>query len=172
MRFWFDTEFLEDPAYPIELISIGIVREDGEEYYAEVDLDDAVFTRILDHEWLMANVVPHLDRTHMKYKSTIASEIREFTKGPKPEFWAYCGAYDWVVLNQLYGAMVDHPTQWSFYCNDIAQLCTNLGFNRRNLPPITEEHGTAHNALADARWCRDAYYFLRNKGAIVSEEGS
>lgn len=169
MRYFFDTEFLEDPAYPIELISIGIVAEDGREYYAEVDLDDSVFERVLDHEWLMANVVPHLARNHMKHKWQIASEIAEFTRNPNPEFWAYCGAYDWVVLNQLYGAMVNHPSSWAFYCNDIAQLAHNLGINRRTLPPITEEHGTAHNALADARWCRDAYLYLRNKGAVINE---
>ena len=169
MRYWFDTEFLEDPAYPIELISIGIVREDGEEYYAEVDLDTAVFERVLDHEWLMANVVPYLSRTHMKYKSKIAEEIDAFVTGHSPEFWAYCGAYDWVVLNQLYGAMVDHPKRWPFYCNDVAQLCKNLGIPRSRLPKLTEEHGTAHNALADARWCRDAYVWLREKGAVISD---
>jgi hypothetical protein len=168
MKYWFDTEFIEDPNYPIELISIGIVAEDGREFYAEVDLSTEVFERVLDHEWLMANVVPYLDRTHMKYKAQIADEIQNFITGPAPEFWAFCGAYDWVVLNQLYGAMVDHPSKWPFYCNDIAQLCHNLGFNRRSLPPLTEEHGTAHNSLADARWTRDAYLFLRNKGAVIN----
>jgi hypothetical protein len=172
MKYWYDTEFLEDPNYPIELISIGIVAEDGREYYAEVDLDDKVFERVLDHEWLMAYVIPHLSRTHMKHKSQIADEIRLFVTGNKPEFWAYCGAYDHVVLNQLYGTMVDHPSKWPFYTNDIAQLAHNLGFNRRDLPELTEEHGVAHSAISDARWCRDAYYTLRHHGAIINEESN
>lgn len=169
MRYFIDTEFLEHPDYPIELISIGIAAEDGREYYAEVDLDTTVFERMLDHEFLREHVIPHLNRTHMKYKSQIADEIQQFITGPNPEFWAFCGAYDWVVLNQLYGSMVDHPPKWPYYCNDIAQLAHNLGISRRSLPPLTEEHGTAHNALADARWCRDAYLWLRNKGAVINE---
>jgi len=33
MRYWYDTEFIEDGS-TIDLISIGIVAEDGREYYA------------------------------------------------------------------------------------------------------------------------------------------
>ena len=34
MRFWFDTEFIED-GHTIDLISIGVVAEDGRGFYAE-----------------------------------------------------------------------------------------------------------------------------------------
>ena len=34
MKYWMDTEFIERP-YTIDLISIGIVAEDGREFYAE-----------------------------------------------------------------------------------------------------------------------------------------
>jgi hypothetical protein len=34
MRYWLDTEFIED-GHTIDLISIGIVAEDGRELYAE-----------------------------------------------------------------------------------------------------------------------------------------
>ena len=33
MKFWFDTEFIED-GRTIDLISIGMVAEDGRQYYA------------------------------------------------------------------------------------------------------------------------------------------
>ncbi|HEU4360304.1 MAG TPA: hypothetical protein VFR27_02205, partial [Mycobacterium sp.] len=33
MRYFYDTEFIDD-GYTIELISIGVVAEDGREYYA------------------------------------------------------------------------------------------------------------------------------------------
>jgi hypothetical protein len=169
MKYWLDTEFIEDPRFPIELISIGIVAEDGREYYAEVDLDDETRDRVLSHDWLMANVWPHLDMTDLKSKDTIANEVWSFCTGQKPEFWGFCSAYDWVVLNQLYGTMVAHPPKWAFYCNDIAQLAHNLGVNRRSLPEQTDEHGTAHNALADARWTRDAYLWLRHQGAVITD---
>ena len=34
MRIWFDTEFIED-GRTVDLLSIGMVREDGATYYAE-----------------------------------------------------------------------------------------------------------------------------------------
>lgn len=61
MRCWYDTEFLED-GKTIELISIGMVAEDGREMYA-VSEDIAatpLHDRICRHPWLMENVVPHL----------------------------------------------------------------------------------------------------------------
>lgn len=53
----YDTEFLDDGS-TIELISIGIVCDDGREYYAvNSDMDTQ---RIGKHQWLMDNVWPHL----------------------------------------------------------------------------------------------------------------
>jgi hypothetical protein len=34
MKYWMDTEFIERP-YTIDLISIGLVAEDGREFYAD-----------------------------------------------------------------------------------------------------------------------------------------
>src|SRR5882762_5629922 len=59
MKIWYDTEFLED-GKTIELISIGMVREDGEEYYAVVDVGAITWLRITQHDWLMRNVIPSL----------------------------------------------------------------------------------------------------------------
>lgn len=53
----YDTEFLED-GHTIDLISIGIVCEDGREYYAINS--DADWDRIRKDDWLMENVVAHL----------------------------------------------------------------------------------------------------------------
>jgi hypothetical protein len=53
----YDTEFLED-GETIELISIGMVAEDGYEYYAvNRDMPER---RIRRHPWLMENVVPNV----------------------------------------------------------------------------------------------------------------
>lgn len=54
-RIWFDTEFIED-GRTIDLISIGMVRDDGCEFYMENSECD--FSRVSD--WVKANVVPHL----------------------------------------------------------------------------------------------------------------
>lgn len=56
MRYWFDTEFIED-GKTIDLLSIGIVAEDGREFYAEnVEAD---LTKGSD--WVQHNVIVHLD---------------------------------------------------------------------------------------------------------------
>ncbi|TWH05595.1 uncharacterized protein DUF5051, partial [Rhodococcus rhodochrous J45] len=55
MKYFYDTEFLENGS-TIDLISIGIVAEDGREYYAvNSDMDH---DRIAHDEWLCKNVVP------------------------------------------------------------------------------------------------------------------
>jgi hypothetical protein len=63
--YWYDTEFLED-GRTIDLISIGIVAEDGREYYAVSDetTRGKLNRRIRKHDWLMANVVPSLPKPY------------------------------------------------------------------------------------------------------------
>jgi hypothetical protein len=63
IRYWFDTEFLETGS-SIDLISIGIVAEDGREYYAVVeeigDDETELYKRIVRERWLMENVISRL----------------------------------------------------------------------------------------------------------------
>lgn len=148
MRFWFDTEFIED-GKSIDLISIGIKAEDGREYYAEsVDCDQSRAC-----PWVAENVLPHLTGERIPRKQ-IAAEIVEFV-GARPEFWAYYGAYDWVVLCQLYGRMVDLPKTWPMWCRDLKQLC-----EARGDPQLPPNSGVAHNALADAVWTAECWKML------------
>src|ERR1700683_2497713 len=109
MRFWFDTEFW-DTGDRIHLISIGIASEDGRELYME--LDGIGQLGIPNNHWLIKNVIPHLGGPKFHW-SKVADAIVDFV-GLDPEFWAYCGAYDWVVLSQLYGPLVDRPESWPF----------------------------------------------------------
>ena len=150
MRFWFDTEFIED-GRTIDLISIGIVAEDGREYYAEAAECD--LSRASD--WVKQNVLPHL-RGETKPRAQIAAEIVAFV-GEQPEVWAYYAGYDWVALCQLYGRMVDLPKGWPMFCLDIKQVAHELG------NPELPRHGEGeHDALSDARWNRTAWQLLRS----------
>ncbi len=155
MRFWFDTEFIED-GKTIDLMSIGVVAEDGRTYYAEAaecDLSRA-------SEWVRENVIPHLTGA-AKLRSEIASDLVAFF-GESPEIWGYYADYDWVVLCQLYGTMMQLPAGWPMYCRDVKQLAYSLG------NPILPAQTTAeHNALADAEWTRDAWAFLSPDGGPV-----
>ena len=143
MKIWFDTEFIED-GKTIDLLSIGMIREDGATYYAEnreADLNKA-------DDWVRANVFPHMTFRDSIDRGRIAAQIIDFA-GDKPEFWAYYADYDWVVLCQLYGRMIDLPQGWPMFCRDTQQL---LLATKSQRVPATE--GNAHNALDDAIWCK------------------
>lgn len=166
MRYFFDTEFIErGPEHPIRLLSIGIVAEDGREYYCEVpnarQLVNADFATFNDR-WLIDNVRPHLhDGAGRPYRGRdIRGEIIAFcdpeTFG-KPEFWAYFADYDWVVLCQIFGRMIDLPKGWPMHCLDVKQEMKTRGVKREQLP---EQGDAEHSALNDARWTRDAHSFV------------
>ena len=182
MRFWYDTEFLDD-GKEIGLISIGIVAEDGREYYA-INAD-APWHRIVHHDWLMENVIPHLgihswsvgvggrlapvffNLTPLRFSYEIAKDVREFLN-PDPEdyrhteLWAWCAAYDHVGLYQQWGPMESvHGTGLPFYTHDLKSI-HDLFLNDeqrdelRNLP----FSGNLHNALDDARQLRDRWEYV------------
>lgn len=151
MKIWFDTEFYEN-GRTIELISIGMVREDGAKLYFETTDGGALCQK---STWLMENVWPHLKQTWTN-PYTIASAISEFA-GEKPEFWAYYADYDWVVLCQLYGRMIDLPKGWPMFCMDVKQLAV-----MKCNPKLPKQKTSEHNALADALWCKEAWEFLQS----------
>ena len=91
MKIWFDTEFIED-GRTIDLISIGMIAEDGREYYAEA----AECDHSRADQWVKDNVLTHLTG-ETKSRSQIAQDIIIFA-GPSPEVWAYYADYDWVAL--------------------------------------------------------------------------
>jgi len=184
MRIFYDTEFLED-GKTIDLISIGMVRDDGTEYYAVAA--DAPWGRIREHEWLCENVVPHLplgrvgsfppdqkiikaspgspdlywfdiDRQSSLVRPCrlIANEVRDFIlASPDPQLWAWYGAYDHVVLCRLWGRMIDLPKGVPMWTNDLKQEAERLGN-----PQVPEQASGEHNALADARHNREIARFL------------
>lgn len=155
MKYFFDTEFIED-GRTIDLISIGVVCDDGRELYlcnADCDLSRA-------SHWVIANVIPHLppcsDKSIWFPKSVIAGALGRFAAPEtKPEFWAYYADYDWVALCQLFGRMIDLPSHFPMWCRDLKQLSWSLGS-----PKHPKQESTEHNALDDARWNRDLYRML------------
>jgi hypothetical protein len=152
MRYFIDTEFIErGPNFPIQLISIGIVSEDGREFYAvSSDFDPATAS-----EWVKNNVLDRLGSVERWPINYIASRILMFIRAQRPEFWGYYADYDWVVFCQIFGTMMDLPKGFPMYCRDIKQLCDEKGN-----PKLPEQGKGEHNALADARWNKIAWEFL------------
>lgn len=171
MRYYHDHEFLED-GKTIELISSGIVCEDGREFYAVNS--EMPWARIMQHEWLMDNVVtslplrkgtntPLLDYDHPAVMSRqgIRREIVRFFRAVEEpvELWAWYGAYDHVALAQLFGRMIDLPYSLiPMWTNDLRQETERLGCY--NELPSRDEMPGHHNALDDARWNKEVGDFL------------
>lgn len=161
MKYWYDTEFIED-GKTIDLISIGIVAEDGREFYAQ----NGECRLQLASQWVEDNVFPSLDDLRLtefgwarranslcwEKRHAIREKLLAFIGSDIPEFWGYYSAYDHIALCQLFGTMMDLPEGWPMFTRDIQQEADRIGFKA-----FPEQQGTAHNALDDARWTRDAW---------------
>lgn len=151
MKYFFDTEFIErfhkpffgKPRHVIDLISIGIVAEDGRYYSAisnEYNYKDA-------SDWVKENVIDLLyiytvhgdqrnrydsnnfQKAYGKSNKVIAEEIKEFILTPyvdygnsNHEFYGYYADYDWVLLCSLFGTMMNLPKGFPMFCIDLKQM--------------------------------------------------
>jgi len=154
-RYFIDTEFSEGNNI-IDFISIGIVSDDGREFYEISNQFDAEKC----NPWVQNNILPLLPIEFVKPRSsnieTRDKLINFVGPGEEIEFWTYYGSYDWVCVCQLFGAMVNLPENWPMFAMDIKQEAVRLGN-----PKLPATHINNHNALADAKWNRLAYNFLK-----------
>lgn len=146
MRFFYDTEFIED-GETIDLVSIGVVSETGGEFYAvstEFDAQKA-------GPWVCRHVLPKLPaRSHPAWcnRAQIRDDLLRFIGRPREgvQLWAWLAAYDHVAFAQLWGAMPALPRRLPRFTRDLRQRWEDLG--KPKLPPAPTD---AHDALADAR---------------------
>jgi hypothetical protein len=155
MRYWYDCEFLDD-GRTIDLISIGIVAEDGRELY----LESADFDKGKANQWVRENVFPQLKggeyRWPLRSIKVTLLDFFDIEDYGEPELWGYYSAYDHVAFCQIFGTMMDLPKGYPMYTRDIKQWCDALGN-----PRMPEQGKGEHNALADARWNKLAWEFLK-----------
>lgn len=169
MKYFLDTEFIEGFHKPlfgkkrhfIDLISIGIVAEDGRELYLiskEYDYDKA-------DDWVKENVilpiylqtvhgdmrnncdVSNFHKIHGISNKDIAQSVFEFctqdiitiekakyydVKYEDIDFYGYYADYDWVVFCSLFGRMIDLPNGFPMYCRDLKQELDAKYMNQQN----------------------------------------
>lgn len=147
-KVFFDCEFVEYPN-TIQLISIGMVKENGEEYYAVADFDDSLLDK---NQWVKQNVIPILWQgmsgpKTIKTVRHISEEVLEFLGDlSEVQLCGYYCDYDWVIFCWMFGPMIDLPEGMSMYCWDLKQyLDDNKYYGDHPLNPVE------HNALWDAR---------------------
>jgi hypothetical protein len=189
LRYYYDTEFIED-GKTIELISIGIVAEDGREYYAVNS--EAPMDRIRADDWLMRNVISSLPVTSKSsMEAYLAHPANTF---PKPstifidlDKTATVVRPRQVIANEvrdfLLAAGADIELWANYAACDFVALYQLFGrmialpdgipmfthdlqqeLRRAGNPPMPEQAAGLHNALADARHlktCFDALGTLR-----------
>lgn len=157
MKVFLDTEFT-GLHKGTTLISIGLVAENGDRFYAE--LDD--FDRDQLDPWLSENIIDKLTGKNVMGKSELAVQLREFLgKYDTVEMWSDCLAYDWVLFNDIFGGAFDIPKNVYYIPFDICTLFKIKGIdpdiNREEFAAISATNAQKHNALWDARVIKACY---------------
>jgi hypothetical protein len=162
MKFFLDTEF-SDTGRVVHPISIGIVADDGREYYAEI----ASAWRTGADPWIVENVGKHLGLPTL-FPTEAAKEIAEFIGNEPAEFWAYWAAYDWVVFCQVFGGLMKLPKNVSPWIRDLAWLDPSL----ERIRALKVNNPKPHHALYDARELREQYARLTASALETAVEGA
>ncbi|OFT88479.1 polyadenylate-specific 3'-exoribonuclease AS [Corynebacterium auriscanis] len=156
MKYFYDTEFIED-GQTIDLVSIGVVAEDGREFYAvSTEFDESKAGDWVRHHVLP--LLPHRTDSAWMDRATLRAKLFEFLvpnyepgrkiRGhERPELWAWVGAYDHVALAQLWGDMTKLPRELPRFSHELKQLWEMAG-----RPRLPEAPTNAHDALEDARF--------------------
>lgn len=191
MKYFLDTEFItgfkkpikslptfgnfNKPEFFIQLISIGIVCEDGREFYAVSN----EFDESLADDWVKENVISKLEYWQKLDASTsichrgvnskkfgksiieIRNEVVKLLGGgcdeyspklyvPKEtEIYAYFADYDWVVFCNLFGRMIDLPEGMPMYCKDLKQYLDDFAKKEAESNNISFE--TALKAIKESQ---------------------
>lgn len=151
-RYFYDCEFIED-GVTIELVSIGVVAQDGREFYAvSTEFDPA-----RAGGWVRANVLDKLPPPAdpaWRSRRQIRADLEQFLLAPglPVQLWAWLAAYDHVALAQLWGAMPALPRAIPRLTREIRQHWEAAG-----CPPLPGHGDRRHDALADARLARQRW---------------
>jgi hypothetical protein len=146
VRYFYDCEFIED-GRTIDLVSIGVVAEDGREFYAVSTGFDP--SRAID--WVRKNVLDKLPSPSdpaWRPLERIRDELLAFLiePGEAIELWAWMAGYDHVALAQLWGDMRALPRPIPRFTHELRQRWEDAGS-----PPLPAAPPDQHDALADAR---------------------
>jgi hypothetical protein len=158
--YFLDTEFSER-GQCVELLSIGLVSDDGREYYAQNS--DASLSSC--NEFVQQKVIPLFTEDAWKPLETIKDNVLEYFRadleqGRSFDVWTYFGNYDWVALcGSVFGGMTQTPKGFPYSAFDLQQYAHHLGLRKIRVA----KPQNIHNALADARWNRDAYAWLKRQ---------
>ena len=152
---FFDTAFSDLDAEKGELLSIGMVKPDGEELYLEIEYDGE------PSDWVKENVMPLLNSKKVSEENA-RDEIRSFLGDGSPYLLSYVNQFDAIFWYKLFGART-HPA--AKIPIDFSSMLFTLGFNPGSLSNddflddlgIDVSKYQKHNALDDAKLLKEVY---------------
>lgn len=162
--FW-DTEFSSLDPSKGEILSIGMVKLNGEELYLELEHDGEV------SDWVKENVSEHLKGPRIS-REEARERIREFVGSTKPYLVAYVNQFDVIYLYKLFGlARTTENLPFYWIPIDFASMLFVLGidpekYSIEEKDNLFEQLGIDaskyrhHHALDDAKLLYEVYLKL------------
>lgn len=137
MRIWLDTEF---NSFQGELLSIGMIAENGEYFYAWFDIGQKNL-----HPWVLENVYPHIN-----YDFAVCEpEHPHFAKQRLSNYLRRCCTEDWVEIIVDWPEDVKHLTEFMITGPGL-MIETPVVMKFTIDRSINGQSRVPHNALRDA----------------------
>jgi DNA polymerase III epsilon subunit-like protein len=159
---FFDSEFTNLNPYIGEILSIGMVKENGEKLYIELDCSAEC------SDWVKNNILPTLGKEKVSREEAVRMII-DFVGKDKPIMIANVNQYDTIYLYKLFNGP---ETPFFWVPIDFASILFEKGYEPEdyiNRGRIFKEFGidinryNQHNALDDAELLRETYLALKKK---------
>lgn len=160
-----DTEFSDLDPYKGEILSIGMVKLDGQELYLELEHSGET------SEWVNKHIIPVLTEEKVG-KEEANNRIRGFLGDSLPFAVAFVDNYDVIYLTKIFGAG-KLPFRWMTV--DFASILFAIGVNPVKFQldsagarsfykrlGIDMKNYRQHHALDDAKLLRDVWLKIVN----------
>jgi len=153
-----DTEFSTLDPYRGEILSIGLIKLNGEELYLELEYAGEI------SDWVKENIILNLKEPKVS-RDEAKEKIKSFIGDKKPFMISYVNQFDTIYWYKLFG-VDNNPCYWipidfasilfasgidpeSYYFGDKNNFYEKIG--------IDHSKYKQHNALDDAKLLREVY---------------
>lgn len=159
---FFDTEFSSLDSSKGEILSLGLIKLDGQELYLELEIEGEVDI------WPKENILPNLTKEKVN-KIEAIKLINQFVGETKPYVVAYVNQFDMIYFYKLFG-LSNFNNKFNWIPIDFASILFRQGIDPELLSNwdqdflkklnIDSSKLKQHNALDDAKLLREVYLKL------------
>jgi hypothetical protein len=161
---FFDTEYAGNDTCESSMLSIGMIKMNGDKLYLELEYDGPV------SDWVRSNILPTLKNKKVSGEEA-CMKIKKFIGRGKPYLISYIASYDTIYLHKLFGFEAFEKTNMHTWPVDFASVLFAYGMDPDGLVgeglvdiarvlKIDLGEYQLHNALDDARLLREVYLKL------------